>query len=75
MNSDTEPLFTLTADEVVIAEKLFIVAKKWGQYMYEDDLKKGNAHDALLSLSIFKNAENFLNRIKKWQDEVQKQGK
>ena len=67
--SDNKPLFTLTAEEADVALKLFMVAKKWGQYMYEDDIKKGNAHDAILSLSIVKNADNFINRLKQFQDE------
>lgn len=63
-----QPLFTLTPEEVKKAERLFIVAKKWGQFMYEDDIKKGHAQDALLSLSIARNADKFINRIKQWQE-------
>ncbi|MCH5241787.1 MAG: hypothetical protein J1F67_05115 [Muribaculaceae bacterium] len=66
---NNKPLFTLTAEEVEIAEKLFIVAKKCGQLIYEDDINKGNAEDALLGLSIVTNSNNLLSPIKEWQDE------
>lgn len=64
-----ERAFQLTEKDADIALKLFIVAKKWGQFMYDDDIRKGHANDALLSLSIVTNADKFIERIKQWQDE------
>lgn len=63
------PLFTLTPEEADIALKSFMVAKACGQIMYDDDIKKGHANGALLSLSIIRNANKFIERIKRWQDE------
>lgn len=64
-----ESLFTLTAEEVEIAEKLFIVAKQCGSVISKDDINEGNAEDVLMGLSIVSNADNLLDRIKKWKDE------
>lgn len=66
-----ERVFQLTEKEADVALKLFMVAKKWGQFMYDDDIKKGHAQDALLSLSIVANADKFIERVKQWQDENQ----
>ena len=68
METNTKPLFTLTAEEVELAEKLFIVAKQCGSIILKDDIEKGNAEDALLGLSIVANSDNLLTRIKQWKD-------
>lgn len=59
-----ERTFQLNEKDADVALKLFMVAKKWGQYMYGEDIKKGNAHDAILSLSIIASASKFIERIK-----------
>ena len=66
-----QPHFTLTPEDVEIAENLFNVAKKFGQFMHEDVIKKGHAHDTVLSLSITKNDEKYLTQIKQWPSENQ----
>lgn len=70
IRNHNQPLFSLTAEEVEITEKLFFFAKKCGQFMYEYHMKKGNVSDARLSLSITKNAENLLTRIKQFKDDI-----
>lgn len=63
-----ERTFQLNEKDADVALKLFTVAKIWGQYVYKAEAKKGNAPAAILSLSIVANADEFINRIKQWQD-------
>ena len=67
MKTDNKPLFTLTAEEVEIVKNTMELQRKMALEL-ADALEPEIQHTETT-------LDNLLNRIKKWENEVQKQGK